>query len=300
MQVGAGNYVLDFAEFETNLWMILFYTIPAMVLLWQGVQGWRHGAKRKLAALVALVAGLAAAYYGGEYVGGLLPRGEPAHPFARDLVQAAIAGLGAYVVLRLLAAAVLFRGEDEIGSADRLGGLLLGAGIACLWILAWGLTVRYVGTMLETTLYAATPEGGSPKESVEENAPRQNILVRAFLYWNKRARDTGTDAHIEQADPIPPAFYDITRDLVLLSRNPDALGRLAANPKIRDFLANDPSIKKLAENERILEYVKESRWLDLLRHPKVYATLRDEKFLSRLRKSGLDEAMAEAVQEQAG
>ena len=122
MQVGAGNYVLDFAEFETNLWMILFYTIPTMVLLWQGVQGWRHGAKHKLAALVALVAGLAAAYYGGEYVGGLLPRGEPSHPFARDLVQAALAGIGAYVVLRLLAAAVLFRGEDEIGSSDRLGG----------------------------------------------------------------------------------------------------------------------------------------------------------------------------------
>ncbi len=300
MVVLAGSYALDFAEFETNLWMILFYSIPAMILIWQGVEGWRHGAKHKLAALAALAVALAAAYYGGEYALGLLPRGQPSHPFARDAAGAALAGIGVYLVLRLLAFAVLFRGEDEIGSIDRLGGLLLGLGVASLWILAWGLTVRYVGTMLETTLYAATPEGGSPKESVEENAPKQNILVRAFLYWNKRARDTGTDARIEQADPIPPAFYDITRDLVLLSRNLDALAHLAANSKVRDFLANDPSIKKLAKNERILEYVKEGRWLDLLRHPKIYGTLRDEKFLRRLRESGLEEAIAEAVQQQAG
>jgi hypothetical protein len=300
MDVDVGNYVLDFAEFETNLWLILFYTIPLMVLLWQGVHGWRYGAKQKLVALGALVAGLAAAYYGGEYVGGLLPRGQPAHPFARDLVQAAIAGIGAYVVLRLLAIAVLFRGEQKAGSFDRFGGLLLGLGIASLWILAWGLTVRYVGNMLETTLFAATPEGGSPKESVEDNAPKQNVLVRAFLYWNKRARETGTDARIEQADPIPPDFYDTTRNLVLLSRNPDALGRLAANPKVREFLAEDSSIVKLYGDESIRDQVEQGRWLDLLRHPKVYSTLRDDAFLRRLGQSGLDEAIAEAVEQSQG
>ena len=55
MDVDVGNYVLEFAEFETNLWLILFYTIPLMVLFWQGVHGWRYGAKQKLVALGALV-----------------------------------------------------------------------------------------------------------------------------------------------------------------------------------------------------------------------------------------------------
>jgi uncharacterized membrane protein required for colicin V production len=300
MEVVAANYVLDFAEFETNLWMILFYTIPASIALWQGMQGWRQGLTRKVVALLSLTAAFATAWFGGEYVLGMLPANEPSHPFARDLAGSAIAGIGTYVVLRLLAVALLFRGKSDIGLLDRLGGLVVGLGIAGLWVLAWGLSVRYVSTVLETSIYADMPEDGSPKETMEKHAPEQNPIVRAFLYWNQRSRETGTDEKIEQADPIASSFYENSRNLVLLSRSPTAMARLAADPKVSEFLDDDPSLVQLAADKEIVTLIEKRSWLDLLRHPKVYSTLRDEAFLQRLRESGLDRAMAQAVEENTG
>jgi uncharacterized membrane protein required for colicin V production len=300
MEVVAANYVLDFAEFETNLWMILFYTIPASIALWQGMQGWRQGLTRKVVALLSLAAAFATAWFGGEYVLGMLPADEPSHPFARDLAGSAIAGIGTYVVLRLLALALLFRGKSDIGLLDRLGGLVVGLGIAGLWVLAWGLSVRYVSTVLETSIYADMPEDGSPKETMEKHAPEQNPIVRAFLYWNQRSRETGTDEKIEQADPIASSFYENSRNLVLLSRSPTAMARLAADPKVSEFLDDDPSLVQLAADKEIVTLIEKRSWLDLLRHPKVYSTLRDEAFLQRLRESGLDRAMAQAVEENTG
>ena len=300
MEVVAANYMLDFAEFETNLWMILFYTIPASIALWQGMQGWRQGLTRKVVALLSLAAAFATAWFGGEYVLGMLPADEPSHPFARDLAGSAIAGIGTYVVLRLLAVALLFRGKSDIGLLDRLGGLVVGLGIAGLWVLAWGLSVRYVSTVLETSIYADMPEDGSPKETMEKHAPEQNPIVRAFLYWNQRSRETGTDEKIEQADPIAPSFYENSRNLVLLSRSPTAMARLAADPKVSEFLDDDPSLVQLAADKEIVTLIEKRSWLDLLRHPKVYSTLRDEAFLQRLRESGLDRAMAQAVEENTG
>jgi uncharacterized membrane protein required for colicin V production len=291
---------LDFAEFETNLWMILFYTIPASIALWQGMQGWRQGLTRKVVALLSLAAAFATAWFGGEYVLGMLPADEPSHPFARDLAGSAIAGIGTYVVLRLLALALLFRGKSDIGLLDRLGGLVVGLGIAGLWVLAWGLSVRYVSTVLETSIYADMPEDGSPKETMEKHAPEQNPIVRAFLYWNQRSRETGTDEKIEQADPIASSFYENSRNLVLLSRSPTAMARLAADPKVSEFLDDDPSLVQLAADKEIVTLIEKRSWLDLLRHPKVYSTLRDEAFLQRLRESGLDRAMAQAVEENTG
>jgi uncharacterized membrane protein required for colicin V production len=300
MEVVAANYMLDFAEFETNLWMILFYTIPASIALWQGMQGWRQGLTRKVVALLSLAAAFATAWFGGEYVLGMLPADEPSHPFARDLAGSAIAGIGTYVVLRLLAVALLFRGKSDIGLLDRLGGLVVGLGIAGLWVLAWGLSVRYVSTVLETSIYADMPEDGSPKETMEKHAPEQNPIVRAFLYWNQRSRETGTDEKIEQADPIASSFYENSRNLVLLSRSPTAMARLAADPKVSEFLDDDPSLVQLAADKEIVTLIEKRSWLDLLRHPKVYSTLRDEAFLQRLRESGLDRAMAQAVEENTG
>ncbi|MBC8349979.1 MAG: CvpA family protein [Verrucomicrobia bacterium] len=280
--------------------MILFYTIPASIALWQGMQGWRQGLTRKVVALLSLAAAFATAWFGGEYVLGMLPANEPSHPFARDLAGSAIAGIGTYVVLRLLAVALLFRGKSDIGLLDRLGGLVVGLGIAGLWVLAWGLSVRYVSTVLETSIYADMPEDGSPKETMEKHAPEQNPIVRAFLYWNQRSRETGTDERIEQADPIAPSFYKNSRNLVLLSRSPTAMARLAADPKVSEFLDDDPSLLQLAADKEIVTLIEKRSWLDLLRHPKVYSTLRDEAFLQRLRESGLDRAMAQAVEENTG
>jgi len=230
----------------------------------------------------------------------MLPADEPSHPFARDLAGSAIAGIGTYVVLRLLALALLFRGKSDIGLLDRLGGLVVGLGIAGLWVLAWGLSVRYVSTVLETSIYADMPEDGSPKETMEKHAPEQNPIVRAFLYWNQRSRETGTDEKIEQADPIASSFYENSRNLVLLSRSPTAMARLAADPKVSEFLDDDPSLVQLAADKEIVTLIEKRSWLDLLRHPKVYSTLRDEAFLQRLRESGLDRAMAQAVEENTG
>ena len=144
------------------------------------------------------------------------------------------------------------------------------------------------------------PEDGSPKETMEKHAPEQNPIVRAFLYWNQRSRETGTDERIEQADPIAPSFYKNSRNLVLLSRSPTAMARLAADPKVSEFLDDDPSLLQLAADKEIVTLIEKRSWLDLLRHPKVYSTLRDEAFLQRLRESGLDRAMAQAVEENTG
>jgi hypothetical protein len=75
------------------------------------------------------------------------------------------------------------------------------------------------------------------------------------------------------------------------------MARLAADPKVAEFLNDDPSIKKLAANKEIVTLIEKRSWIDLLRHPKIYSTLRDDAFLQRLGDSGLDRAMAQALKE---
>lgn len=297
MTLPGTQYYLDFADFEIHLLSILFYTIPAMILLWQCVQGWRHGFKRKATALLALAISLAAAFYGSEYVHGLLPEEEPSHPFARDLAATGLAGLGCYLVMRLLCTAVLFRGKEEPSSTDRFAGLLSGIVVASLWVLAWGLTVRHLGTFLESALYAETPEGAPPQETIEKQAPLQGLPVRAFLFWNQKSRETKTDEFLKQADPIPPAFTITSRNLLLLSRNPDALAAILAQPATQTFLTEDPVIRKLARNPDVLRAVQHKRWGELLKHPDVYRALRNAAFLERLRQSGIQEAITNALGE---
>ena len=297
MNLPGTQYYLEFADFEIHLLNILFYSIPGMILLWQGVQGWRHGFKRKLASLFSISAALVAAYYGGEYVHGLLPKEEPTHPFARDLAATGLAGLGCYLVLRLLITAVLFRGKEEPSSTDRAAGLLSGLTVASLWILAWGLTIRHLGAFLETALYAETPEGAVPQETMEKQAPRQNLPVRAFLFWNQKSREAGADALLQKADPLPPAFTVTSRNLLLLSRKPAALSSILAQPATQTFLRDDPDVRKLAQNPEVLRAVQHKRWGELLKHPQVYRVLRSPAFLERLRQSGIQEAITAALNE---
>ncbi len=295
MDIALINYRLDFSEFETNLLKILFYTLPTMIFLWRGIQGWRMGLKRKIAALLSLLGGISAAYWLGTLAIQYIPRGIIAHPFAKEVVGIILAGVVAYIGLRLLFAAILrFDANDDKSTADGTGGLVLGLieGLSLIW--AFALIVRWSAEISEAYVLAQSPEAASPNEILERETPNLNFAARASVYWNQRAKEGFIDNWIEKTDPIPEDFYDLSKNLVILARNPKVLTEFAQTPEVVRFLT-DPSLTGLVNDPVIMNHYRSDEYLLILQQPSIHALLKDRDFLQRIRDAGIDEALVRSV-----
>ncbi len=295
MNFGLIDYRLDFSEFETNLLKILFHTIPAMVLAWRTIRGWRLGFKHKIAALLSLAGGAAAAYWLGTPAIKYFPQGIFEHPLAKEVGGGVLAGAATYIGLRLLFAIILrFDADDNKSTANGLGGLVLGLVEGMVWIWAFALIVRWSAEVSEAYVLARSPEGVSPNEVLEKETPNLNFASRASLYWNQRAKDSPIDPWIEKADPIPEDFYDLSKNLVILTRNPKVLAAFAQTPEVVRFI-NDPSLVELMKDPVIMKLYGRGEYLKILQQTSVHALLKDRAFLKRIRDANMGGALASAV-----
>ena len=297
MDIGINNYHLDLSAFETNLLKILFYSIPAMILIWRGMRGWHLGLQGKVAALVSIVLSLMAAYFLGAQAGYFIPDGIVEDPLVEGLLGNALAGIVAYICLRLLFTAVLriSSGKND-SSFEKTGGMILGVSEGLLLVFALALVVRWYAEVSETGVLANSPEGVSPEETLEQETPNLNFISRAALYWNQKVQKDPAGAIIEKIDPVPSDFYDLSKNLVILSRNPKVLEKFGQSPEVVEFL-DDPSLQNLKSDPKIVKLYEDREFLQLLREKSVQEALKDKEFRKRLEDAGVHGALARAVAE---
>ncbi|MBL62116.1 MAG: hypothetical protein CMI30_01785 [Opitutae bacterium] len=297
MDIGINNYHLDLSAFETNLLKILFYSIPAMILIWRGMRGWHLGLHGKVAALVSIALSLAAAYFLGNQAGYFIPDGIVEDPLIEGLLGNALAGIVAYVCLRLLFTAVLkISSGKNASSFEKTGGMLLGVCEGLLLVFALALVVRWYAEVSEASVLADSTEGVSPEEMLEQETPNLNFISRATLYWNQKVQKDPAGAIIEKIDPVPSDFYDLSKNLMILSRNPKVLERFGQSPEVVEFL-DDPTLQNLKSDPKIVKLYKERDFLQLLREKPVQDALKDKEFRQRLEDAGVHEALTRSVAE---
>ncbi|MFP6900854.1 MAG: CvpA family protein [Opitutales bacterium] len=289
------TYQLDFSEFETNLLKILFFTLPAMILMWRGMHGWRLGLKRKIAALLSMMGGLAAAYWFGPRMASSLPKDFIEHPLADQVAGGLLAAVIAYCCLRLFFAAILRAGSNSSEySRNKLAGGLLGLSEGLLLLFLLVLIVRWTSEVSEAYVLARSPEGVSPKAVLEKDTANLNFAARAALYWNHRLDEEPVGAWIDKTDPIPKDFYTISKNLVILTRNPRVLEEFAQTPEVVSFL-KDSALHEIIQNPELTELYKRGEYLSILWREPVQELLKNEEFLRRLRDANIDRALARAV-----
>ena len=76
---------------------------------------------------------------------------------------------------------------------------------------------------------------------------------RGFLTAGGVFSDDFIDNWIEKTDPIPDDFYDLSKNLVILARNPKVLTKFAQMPEVVCFLT-DPSLIGLVTDPVIMKH----------------------------------------------
>jgi uncharacterized membrane protein required for colicin V production len=294
VEIGVINYHLDVSAFETNLLKILFYSIPSMILLWRCVQGWRLGLSGKIVALIALITGTGAAWLLGSSASALIPSGTFAFPFVAELAGTILIGLSVYLCVRFLFLRKRNKAEDVVNIEMRILGVVLGLAESLLLIWAIALIVRWSAEVSEAIALAQSPEGISPESVLQEEIPKLNFVSRATTYWNHRSLASSSNKLIDKLDPIPKAFYDLSKNLVVLTRNPKAMDEFAQMPEVIRFM-EDPSMIRLKHNQQIRELHFSGNHLRLAKHPEVKKTLQDPAFLKRLQNAGMEQALDRTI-----
>ena len=207
MPITFTNYQLDLSEFETNLLKILFFTVPAMILLWRAVHGWRLGLTRKITVLLSMLGGVASAYWFGSHASSFLPKELIDYPLARQIVGGLLAALIAYCCLRLLFAIALRASSTNTeGSGNKFAGSLLGLAEGLLLVFLLVLIIRWTSEISEAWALSRSPEGVSPETVLEEETQAPLPGANVILVGTRRGAVTDK-AGVYKIKRVPPGEY---------------------------------------------------------------------------------------------
>jgi len=270
---------------------LLFAGGSVLLVLVQGIRGWRLGVVRQLANLVALVVSYGAAILAGRLIAPLL------HPLGyADLLVSAVAGAiigGLVYVAGTTAGAILCRPtkEQSLGLL-RLGYGAGGSALGCVGALVtvWlsVLAIRFLGTVAQAEVtMAQTPEARLDGMRVSPMAVELAQL--------KQSLDTGpAGALINSTDPVPPRVYLVIEKMTRVIADPESMRRFVSYPGT-EVISENPRIIALQRDPEIARQVLRGNFLSLLGNPRIVAALNDPGVEAQVRNFALEKALDYAL-----
>jgi len=270
---------------------LLFAGGSVLLVLVQGIRGWRLGVVRQFVNLIALILAYAAAVIGGKVATPML-RGLGYPDLLISAVVGAVIGCVLYLLLTMLGA-VLFRRTDE----QSLGLLRLGYGaggsaLGCIGALVtvWlsVVAIRFLGTVAQAEVnMARTPA-----------AVRQGVTVSPLaveLARFKRSIDSSpASGFLNGTDPLSQRTYLIIEEMTRVISNPEAMHRFVGFPGT-EVLSENPRIVALQGDPEIRRIVAHGNFLQLLGNPKIVAAINDPKLEKLVRSFELEKALDYAL-----
>ena len=278
------------------LWQAIFVSFALVLILLEIVRGWRLGIMRQLMRVAAVIAGYAAAYFGGALFVPLL-RSSLRMP---DLVISAIAGailaVAAYGIIASLGTILFKRTAQQSAGPVRwvygLSGAVVGLcfGAFFIWLLLVG--IRSIGSIADAQTQARS------KVENSRNSPGPNLdvdSITTFLARLKSSVEMGAvGGVVKKTDVMPTGIYQTLSETGTILSNPEAARKFLSSPDVRE-LSEHPKIVALRNDPEITEMITQGRLLELIRDPRVLDAMNDPALAERLKQFDLKKAVDHAA-----
>jgi hypothetical protein len=288
----------------SSLWQTIFVSFAAILLLFEIIRGWRLGLPRQLMRAVAVIAGYAAAYFGG---GLLLPLLRPIlkwPDFIVSMIGGALLALVVYGVIATLGSVLFKRTAQHPSGTIRLvygfTGALTGIvfGLFFIWLLLVG--IRSVGSVADAQVQAR------PRIQVQarQNEPPLSLenfdsdTLTSFLARLKNSVEMGTLGDVfKKSDVTSPGLYQTLKDAGTVSANPESARRFLSFPGAVE-LSEHPKIVALRNDPEIADLIRHGRFLELMQHPRVLEAANDPTLVAKVKQFDIKKALEFAAKKE--
>jgi hypothetical protein len=239
-----------------------------------------------LAALpVAAGIGIAGARPAGAVLHGLLPFPEQ----ALVPIGGLLLGLLALAAISITGAILFKKTGDQGVAVVRIGygaaGALLGAIYGVILVCAFGLGLRLLGSIAETTLALEK----NPHLNARRPAAASALATR-LAGMRRGVEQSPAGPVLRWVDPIPEATYATLGKLTRLLANSKSIQRFLGYPGVRPVM-DHPKIVALLSDPEVNKSIAERRYFALLSNPKLVAAADDPEVAAKLRAIDFEKAL---------
>jgi|ERR1051325_10243616 hypothetical protein len=292
------------------LWQIVFVSFAIVLILFEIIRGWRLGIMRQLMRGLAVGAGYAAAYFGGDLLVPLLRTSLKMPDFLISILSGAVLALLVYGVIASLGTILFKRTAQQppgmprmvYGLTGALAGIFFGAFF--VWLVLVG--VRSIGAFADAQVHARVgaeqlrntthPGRGSLPEGTQSLNNFDLDTLTALLARLKNSVEMGPVGNfVKKADAMPSGVYQTLNDAGTVLSNPDTARQFLSFPGAR-ALSEHPKIVALREDPEISEMIAQGRFLELIRDPRVVDAMNDPTLVDQVKSFDLKKALEYAGQ----
>ena len=286
------------------LWQTIFLSFAIVLILLEVIRGWRLGIMRQLMRVVAVAAGYAAAYVGGDMLVPLLRSTVKMPDMVISLLGGAILAVAAYGIISSLGTILFKRTAQQSGPVRMvygMSGALLGLcfGVFFIWLILVGL--RSIGSIAEAQVEGRAKSHGSnnasgPTRSRQPEAASSipeldSDSLMTLLARLKNSVELGAvGGVVKKTDAAPSGSYKTLGEMGTVLANPEAARRFLDSPGARE-LSEHPKIVALRNDPEIAEMVAQGRLFDLLRDPRVVEAINDPTLAAQVKHFDLRKAL---------
>lgn len=292
----------EFGTAGSSLWQTVFISFAIVLILLEIIRGWRLGIMRQLMRVVAVVAGYAAAYFGGDLLVPLLRSSLKMPDVVISALGGAILAVTVYGIIASLGTILFKRTAQQSFATVRLvyglSGALLGIcfGAFFVWLLLIG--VRSVGSIADAQVHARPkPElsrrpGQSPLSEQTPSVGNFDIeSVTTLLARLKNSIEMGPVGDVvKKTDAMPTGVYQTLNEAGTVLSDPETAQRFLNFPGTRE-LSEHPKIVALRGDPEIAEMIAKGRFFELIRDPRVVDAINDPTLAEDIKGFDLKKAL---------
>jgi len=266
-----------------NHGQIIFLGFAGLILLWQIIKGWRLGLVRQIVRFAAIGAAYAAAYMGAASVVPFLkPLGYP--NFVLLGIAGAVIWLAVYLFLAGLGA-ILFKrtANQDLGIVwffYGVSGALLGAVFGLVLVLVVADMVRFCGSFAE---------------GVASNTKKTTFFASEMIEVKQGIEKSPAGEILKTIDPLPKRTYAMAEKFGRVLSNVEYLERFLTFPGSRE-LGERPDIQVLHTDPDVLAALRDGRYQDLVKNPKIVRAIDDPRTAELFRRFEWEKALDYALE----
>jgi hypothetical protein len=292
------------------VWQTVFISFAVILILLEIIRGWRVGIMRQLMRVAAVVAGYAAAYFGGDMLVPLLRSSLKMPDMVISALGGAILAVIVYGIIASLGTILFKRTAQQSSGMVRLvyglSGALVGIcfGAFFVWLVLIG--VRSIGSIADAQVQARpkpeisrNPSRFSAQSSLPERTPsgaNVNVdSVTTLLARLKNSVEMGTVGDVvKKTDVMPAGVYQTLSEAGTVFSNPETAQRFLSFPGARE-LSEHPKIVALRNDPEIAEMIAQGRFFELLRDPRIVDAVNDPTLADHVKRFDLKKALEHAA-----
>ncbi len=285
------------------VWQTVFISFSIVLILFEMIRGWRLGIMRQLVRVVAVAAGYAAAYFGGDMLVPLLRSFAKMPDIIISGLGGAILAVTAYGIIASLGTILFKRTSQQSSRLVRLvyglSGALVGIcfGAFFIWLVLIG--IRSLGSIADAQVrsrpISRNPSGLSARSRLPDEAQPQPAFdadsLMTLLARLKNSVELGAVGEVvKRTDVLPSGAYETLGEVSTILANPETARKFLSFPGARE-LSENPKIVALRNDPEIAGMIAEGRLFELIRDPRIVDAFNDPTLTEHIKRFDLKKAL---------